>query len=56
MAEKAASALTALSNNALAATLSARDRESLTELLEEYFCSACTTDEEEEEEFGDFGM
>ena len=50
------SSLTALSDNALAASLSACDRESLTELLEEYFCSVCTTDEVEEEEFGDFGM
>ena len=49
--------MTTLNDNALVASLIARDRESLTELLEEYFCSACTKDDEdEEEEFGDFGM
>ena len=56
MAEKAASALKALSDDALAASLSTRDRSALTELIEEYFCTASASDEEEEEEFGDVGM
>lgn len=55
MAEKVASALKALSDDALATSLSDRDRRSLTELLEEYFCST-SADEEEEEELADIGM
>ena len=54
-----ASALNKLSDDAFTASLSDRDRGSLTEPIEEYFFSASATDElenEEKEELGGLGM
>ena len=54
------SSLNKLSDGAFTASLSARNRGALAELIEEYFCSASAStndlEEEEEEEFGDVGM
>ena len=60
MADKVAKALNQLCNEEFTAALSARDRESLSNFVAEYFDSAdanCSDDEEElEEELGGDGM
>ena len=59
MADKVATAINLLSEDAFTAGLSAGDRDSLSEFITEYFGSADTNssdEEQEEEELGDDGM